>query len=156
MFSSKIVFAFLIFFITFNCYSESRWYSLNFTNPGNEENDRTVLEYFCNVIRSSKTAIDAAFFKIDSPDVINALSVQAAKGVRVRVVTDDGQTAPEIIAHLKKHGVSVESDGRSSFMHNKFMIIDSSYVWTGSLNVTNNGFFKNNNNSVLIKSGALA
>jgi len=156
VFRFKFIFAFLVLVITFNSYSESRWYSVIFTTPGNIENERSVVEYFCKVIKSSKRNIDAAFFKIDSPDVIEAFIGQAAKGVRVRIVTDDGQTSSKTIDYLKANGVSVESDGRSSFMHNKFMIIDSTYVWTGSLNVTNNGFSKNNNNSILIKSNDLA
>ncbi|MFZ1398801.1 MAG: phospholipase D-like domain-containing protein, partial [Candidatus Promineifilaceae bacterium] len=37
----------------------------------------------------------------------------------------------------------------SSLMHNKFMVIDGQYVWTGSTNLTDNGLTLNHNNSLL-------
>ncbi|MDA3898971.1 MAG: phospholipase D-like domain-containing protein [Spirochaetes bacterium] len=136
--------------------SDSRLYSVHFTTPGVSDTESAVRDYFCRVVKSARVSIDGAFFKIDSPEVIVSLAEQAAKGVRVRIVTDDSQTSTEVIRHLKSKGVAVEVDGRSSFMHNKFMIVDSAYVWTGSTNVTTNGFTKNNNNSILIKSPELA
>ncbi|MDI3473870.1 MAG: hypothetical protein PWR30_193 [Candidatus Woesearchaeota archaeon] len=44
----------------------------------------------------------------------------------------------------------------SGLMHNKFCIFDNEVVLTGSLNPTENGFFKNNNNIVIINSSCLA
>jgi phosphatidylserine/phosphatidylglycerophosphate/cardiolipin synthase-like enzyme len=41
-------------------------------------------------------------------------------------------------------------------MHNKFLIFDGQSVWTGSTNLTENGNFRNNNNSLLIDSPELA
>ncbi len=41
-------------------------------------------------------------------------------------------------------------------MHNKFIIIDGQFTWTGSFNTTDNGAFKNNNNAIWIDSAALA
>ena len=37
-------------------------------------------------------------------------------------------------------------------MHNKFIVVDGRYVWTGSLNTTDNGAYKNNNNAIWIDS----
>lgn len=44
----------------------------------------------------------------------------------------------------------------SGLMHNKFCIFDKEVVLTGSLNPTENGFFKNNNNVLIINSSCLA
>jgi phosphatidylserine/phosphatidylglycerophosphate/cardiolipin synthase-like enzyme len=41
-------------------------------------------------------------------------------------------------------------------MHDKFVVIDGQWVWTGSWNMTENGAYRNNNNAVLIGSTALA
>jgi phosphatidylserine/phosphatidylglycerophosphate/cardiolipin synthase-like enzyme len=41
-------------------------------------------------------------------------------------------------------------------MHNKFLVFDGQSVWTGSTNLTENGNFRNNNNTLLIDSPELA
>jgi len=41
-------------------------------------------------------------------------------------------------------------------MHNKFWVFDSQVVWTGSTNITENGFYRNNNNAIVIRSSRLA
>ena len=41
-------------------------------------------------------------------------------------------------------------------MHNKFVIIDRSEVWTGSIELTNNGAYTDNNNMMRITSGEVA
>jgi phosphatidylserine/phosphatidylglycerophosphate/cardiolipin synthase-like enzyme len=43
-------------------------------------------------------------------------------------------------------------DERSAFMHNKFMILDGSVVWTGSTNFTINDVYRNNNNLMMLRS----
>jgi phosphatidylserine/phosphatidylglycerophosphate/cardiolipin synthase-like enzyme len=46
----------------------------------------------------------------------------------------------------------VVDDNRSALMHNKFMIIDSLVVWTGSTNYTVNDVYRNNNNMISLRS----
>ncbi len=41
-------------------------------------------------------------------------------------------------------------------MHNKFWIFDQQTVWTGSMNVTINDVFRNNNNAIVLASPVLA
>ena len=41
-------------------------------------------------------------------------------------------------------------------MHDKFMVIDRSEVWTGSMNFTDSGAYADNNNLVRIRSTQLA
>jgi phosphatidylserine/phosphatidylglycerophosphate/cardiolipin synthase-like enzyme len=43
-------------------------------------------------------------------------------------------------------------DARSALMHDKFMIIDGSVVWTGSWNYTVNDTYRNNNNALMLRS----
>lgn len=44
------------------------------------------------------------------------------------------------------------ADGSSGLMHNKFCVINESLVWTGSTNPTFNGFNRNDNNVVIMRS----
>jgi phosphatidylserine/phosphatidylglycerophosphate/cardiolipin synthase-like enzyme len=83
--------------------------------------------------------------------------------VDVRWVTDDenglgADAEPERgqFAALQKAGIQVRSDDRSALMHNKFWIFDGQTVWTGSTNITVNGIFKQDNNTIVVHSPVVA
>ena len=57
-------------------------------------------------------------------------------------------------ALLEAAGIPVRDDLRSAFMHNKFILIDGHILWTGSMNLTTNDVFRNNNNVVVLDSPA--
>jgi phosphatidylserine/phosphatidylglycerophosphate/cardiolipin synthase-like enzyme len=50
----------------------------------------------------------------------------------------------------------IRCDDRGALMHHKFMIIDGFTVWTGSMNMTHNGVYNNNNNYMQIRSSRIA
>ena len=78
------------------------------------------------------------------------------RGVSVRMVVEsDYSDSPEIEA-LKQAGIPVLGDRREGLMHDKFVIIDRSQVWTGSMNFTLNGAYRNDNNLIRIRSARLA
>ena len=52
-------------------------------------------------------------------------------------------------------GIPIHGDNRDALMHNKFMIIDSLDVWTGSVNYTYNGLSSDHNDLVHIRSSRL-
>jgi phosphatidylserine/phosphatidylglycerophosphate/cardiolipin synthase-like enzyme len=60
------------------------------------------------------------------------------------------------IQQLVDAGIQVLGDRRESLMHNKFVVIDGMEVWTGSMNFTVNGAYRNDNNLVHIHSSELA
>ena len=66
----------------------------------------------------------------------------------VRVVTDADFGDERSVRRLRRNGISVVEDKRSALMHDKFVVIDERVVWTGSMNLTNNGAYCNNNNFV--------
>jgi phosphatidylserine/phosphatidylglycerophosphate/cardiolipin synthase-like enzyme len=53
-------------------------------------------------------------------------------------------------------GIEVIGDRRESLMHHKFVVIDGSQVWTGSMNFTINGAYFNDNHLVCVRSSRLA
>jgi phosphatidylserine/phosphatidylglycerophosphate/cardiolipin synthase-like enzyme len=57
---------------------------------------------------------------------------------------------------LEDAGIEVRTDDRTALMHNKFWIFDQQMVWTGSTNITENGIFDQNNNTLVIYSAELA
>jgi phosphatidylserine/phosphatidylglycerophosphate/cardiolipin synthase-like enzyme len=108
------------------------------------------------LIEDAEFTIDAAFYELALLSVADALIARHIAGVRVRLVSDSHYENREGMQRCTRAGIPVIFDNRSAYMHNKFCIIDSKLVWTGSTNITENGFFKNNNNIVLITSEPLA
>lgn len=130
-------------------------------------------------LNSAQRTIDVAAFEMNSPTITQALLDAHRRGVQVRIVTDDAngldvEAYQEYLAadederenlademgsppdettldELYDAGIPIEDDDRSDLMHNKFIIIDSTVVWTGSMNLTINGTYRNNNNFVRIR-----
>jgi len=110
-------------------------------------------------INAAYTSIDVALFELNLTKVAQAIIEAKARGVAVRVVTDDehGREKDLKLGHgqfamLDEANIEVKDDNRGALMHNKFWIFDSQRVWTGSTNITSNGTQRNNNN-VLIMDG---
>src|SRR5262249_46909046 len=84
------------------------------------------------------------------------------RGVRVRFVTDtDTWTSKDAAVQkawsmLKAADVPVVDDQRGPIMHNKFMVVDGEWVWTGSWNWTTGDTYRLNNNAIKIHSKELA
>jgi phosphatidylserine/phosphatidylglycerophosphate/cardiolipin synthase-like enzyme len=93
-------------------------------------------------------------FSLDS--VRYALIRAHQRGVRVRVVMEsdsmDGSDPQALIAA----GIPILGDRREGLMHDKFIVIDGSEVWTGSMNFTDSGTYQDNNNLIRIRSVKVA
>ncbi len=77
-------------------------------------------------------------------------------GVKIRVVAESDNLDEIEIQELGQAGIEVLGDRRESLMHNKFIIIDGLDIWTGSMNFTVNGAYRNDNNLIHIRSTKLA
>jgi phosphatidylserine/phosphatidylglycerophosphate/cardiolipin synthase-like enzyme len=115
--------------------------------------------YFCpgddcgkalaNAIQEAKTSIHCAFYDLDLPELIKVLKTKG-RNSDVKLVID----ADNVVAELR--GLSYKVDDDNQLMHNKFCIIDSRIITTGSFNPTINGNTKNNNNLIILHSRYLA
>ncbi|MBN1284996.1 MAG: hypothetical protein JXB47_06340, partial [Anaerolineae bacterium] len=116
-------------------------------------------QYLAQAIDAAAHTVDIAAFEFNIPSVTEALLRAHARGVRVRVVTDNQYGIADedsTLGRLASADIPIVDDGRSALMHNKFVIIDGAQVWAGSWNFTRNGTFRNNNNVLAIDSTALA
>ncbi len=144
------------------------WFQLYFTEPINSTREEDfqgspIEQALVDAIDGASASVDAALFELNSQPVTDALIAAHERGVRVRVVTDDEHgfdiiEAPDsTVPDLEDAGIPIVTDDpRTALMHNKFFVIDGLYVWTGSMNVTHNGIYNNNNNAMLIRSSRLA
>ena len=143
------------------------WWEVYFTDPANvnnpEEWQSSIEGRLIEKINAAQTSIHIASFEFDLTPVAEALIAAKQRGVDIRWVTDDehGLEADEEpdrgqFAMLQDAGIEVRSDNRSALMHNKFWIFDGQMVWTGSTNITENGIFDQDNNTIVIESPELA
>lgn len=136
------------------------WYSLYFTTPRYPDKAEYhyggIDEKLIPVIDRATKTIDLAAYEFDLENVAHALVRAKGRGVTVRMVTDTDNVDEAGVQILKKAKIKVVEDNRSAIMHNKFLVIDGEWVWTGSWNLTVNCTYRNNNNAILIHSPALA
>jgi len=137
------------------------WIRVYFTSPRYPDDDGYhyggLDEELVSVIEGAETRVDVVAYDLDLESVAGALIAAHRQDVQVRVVVESDNADEEAVAHLQQAGIPVVEDGRSSgLMHDKFVVIDGQWVWTGSWNLTENGTYRNNNNAVLITSTALA
>lgn len=121
-----------------------------------DDRARTIDAFFIELIDSAKTSIDGAFFEFRLQSIVDAFIRAHKRGVKIRLVTDTDYFSNEFASALVAAGISVKADGRSALMHNKFAIVDSKKLWTGSYNLTDSCSYKNNNNALCIYSKELA
>jgi phosphatidylserine/phosphatidylglycerophosphate/cardiolipin synthase-like enzyme len=100
--------------------------------------------------------VDVAIHQLNLWSLRDALIDAHRRGVAVRVVTESDYLDEEEVQELIDAEVPVLGDRREGLMHNKFVVIDRQEVWTGSMNFTVNGAYRNNNNLIRIRSSQLA
>jgi len=115
-------------------------------------------EHFVAELDSARTSLDCALYDIDLESVKQAFLAAQERGVEVKIISDDKQAQREVsvVPALQAAGLAVLDEKEGDYMHDKFCVIDGQRVWVGSMNATENGVEKNNNNAVVIESGSLA
>ncbi len=111
------------------------------------------------LIDQAESTIDMAAMGIQHDDVLEALMEASSRGVKVRVVMDDEYYRPDEwqdLVDLEDSGVDLVTDTYGSpYMHNKFIIVDSTYLWTGSANFSSYDSTSNANSTLLFNSEAI-
>ncbi len=107
-------------------------------------------------IDAARCCVDLAVYDIDLIPVAQAFLRAAKRGVVVRIVTDTDNLDTEALSLLAARGIPVVGDGRTALMHDKFVLIDRKEVWAGSMNLTENCAYRNDNNLLRMQSVPLA
>ncbi|HVX29568.1 MAG TPA: phospholipase D-like domain-containing protein [Nitrolancea sp.] len=144
----------------------SSWYQVYFTDPhypDDPNNHHGGLDtHLVELMDKATKTLDVADYDFDLADVADAMVRAQQRGVRVRMVTDtDTFTNPNkavqaAFATLKAAKIPVVDDQRSAIMHDKFTVVDGTWVETGSWNYTDGDTYHLNNNMIIINSPELA
>jgi len=131
--------------------------NIAFFFPDNDKSDGLNYEKFLEYLSSPKKTLEVCVFTITDDSVANILIDLHKKGIKVRVITDDDQSAStgSDIQSLKKAGIPVEMDKSPYHMHNKFAIIDGLLLINGSYNWTTTANTKNNENMIITNNKGL-
>mgnify|MGYP001947863784 CR=1 FL=1 len=90
-------------------------------------------------IKMAKRSLLICVFNLTNDVLANAVKHVADQGVDVRVITDDEcmTNKGNDCQSLANHGIPVRTDNETQFhMHNKFMVVDNTFLLTGSFNWT--------------------
>ena len=113
-------------------------------------------EALAEAILNAEFSVDAALYDLNLWSIRDALLAVRDAGVQVRIVAESDNLDEAEFQELEQAGIEILGDRRESLMHNKFVVIDGMEVWTGSMNFTVNGAYRNDNNLVHIRSSKLA
>ena len=135
------------------------WYTVYLTDP----KSLTASSYqggpdesLAAAIDQARIRVDVAIYDLNLWSVRDALISAHRRGVDVRLVTDSDNMDEQEVQELKEAGIEVLGDRQEGLMHDKFIIIDRSEVWTGSMNFTTGGGYLDNNNLIRLQSSKLA
>lgn len=125
------------------------WYELYFTDPVHSDAhsyrggpDRELAE----AINNARLSVDLAVYSMSLWSIQDALLDAHHRGVDVRIVMESGNMDRDVPQELLEAGIPIIGDRRAGLMHDKFVIIDRSELWVGSMNFTVGGGYEDNNN----------
>jgi len=123
--------------------------------PSTADDPNGVYRGLTEFIDTAKTSIVGSIHEIDMIPIAEALAKKARMGVKVRLVVEGkwyhGPKCQAVREVFEAAGIEVLPDTKNSgLMHNKFWVIDDTWVWTGSTNLTSTCLFYNPNNAIRI------
>lgn len=112
-------------------------------------------------IDSATLSVHVAIAYFNDEEIATALIEAYKRGIDVRVIGEADENTPnginyQTIEMIQLEGVSYRDDGNEDTMHNKFTIIDTAVVLTGSYNYTFSGDNTNDENMEVIFSKRIA
>jgi phosphatidylserine/phosphatidylglycerophosphate/cardiolipin synthase-like enzyme len=135
------------------------WFELYFTDPSNplsQQGTGGVDGPLIKSIDAARLSIDVAAYSLSLNSVRIALINAHKRGVVVRMVMESANMDRSDPQELIKAGIPIIGDEQPGLMHDKFMVIDKSEVWVGSMNFTDSGTYDDNNNMMHILSTQIA
>jgi phosphatidylserine/phosphatidylglycerophosphate/cardiolipin synthase-like enzyme len=135
------------------------WFELYFTNPQSplaSQQTGGPDGPLAAAIDSARLTVDVAIYSLSLNSIRDALIRAHDRGVQVRMVMESENLDRSDPQKLKDAGIPILGDRREGLMHDKFVVIDNSEVWMGSMNFTDSGGYTDNNNLIRIHSVKMA
>ena len=120
--------------------------------------DKSLRNGVIPLIKGAKNYIFIPTFLITDKNVTDALINAKNRGVDIKIIADALNASAIHSKHkeLRENGILVKTENYAGKMHSKSMIIDDMYTVIGSMNFSNSGENKNDENLVIIKNSEIA
>lgn len=135
------------------------WVDIYFTNPASPLSSQETGGLdgpLVASIDSARLTVDVAVYSLNLRSIRDALIRARERGVQVRVVMESDNMDSSAPQALIEAGIPVLGDRREGLMHDKFVVIDRSDIWMGSMNFTYSGTYEDNNQLLLFRSVKMA
>lgn len=98
-------------------------------------------EELIRVIDTANDTLDIAIYSLTKASIADAILKANTRGVKIRVITDKGQSdskyQAKILDSFKAVGIPIKMNTHAGLMHLKVTVADNSVVTTGSYNYSN-------------------
>ena len=110
------------------------------------------------IIQNSKKSIYVPTFLITHSEISNELIKAHKRGVEVKIIIDANNVYTRNSKHqiLRNNGIPLKVENYAGKLHSKTMVIDGKYIILGSMNFSNSGENKNDENLLIIENSKLA
>ena len=120
--------------------------------------DKGIQNAILPLINNAKNYIYIPTFVLTEKRVTNSLIQARNRGVDIKIIMDALNASMRHTKHkeLRQNGILVKTENYAGKMHAKTMIIDDRYVVIGSMNFSNSGENKNDENMLVIENPEIA
>ena len=110
------------------------------------------------ILKSAKKYIYVPAFLITHQGISTELINAKNRGVDVRIILDANSTSTKNSKHkiLRSNGIQLKTENYAGKLHSKMIIVDDEYLITGSMNFSNSGEDKNDENLLIINDSKIA
>lgn len=120
--------------------------------------DKAITKRVIPLVNSAQKTIYIPAFLITHKELTTALINSYKKGVNIKIILDATNTGVRhsTVKELKQAGIPIKVENYAGKMHSKVIIIDNTYLITGSTNFSNSGENKNDENMLIIENPKIA
>ena len=120
--------------------------------------DKVITEKIIPLINSAQHYIYIPTFVLTHDKLTQALIDAHKKNIDIKIITDatNIKTKRSKISLLRNFGIKIKTENYAGKMHSKSIIIDNKYLISGSMNLSNSGENKNDENCLIIEDEKLA
>lgn len=117
-----------------------------------------VSDYIIERINSAQKSVYIPVFVITHNAISNSIIAAKSRGVDVRIIVDANSafTINTKLKFLRQNKIPVKVENYAGKLHSKSIIIDDKYLIAGSMNFSNSGENKNDENVLIIEDEKLA
>lgn len=120
--------------------------------------DKIITKRVIPLINNAKKYIYIPAYVITHNELSNALINARTRGVNIKIIADATSSGSTHSKNkiLRENGISLKYENFAGKIHNKSIIIDDEIVITGSMNFSNSGENKNDENCLIIENKEIA